>query len=206
MRVLIDENTAVQLLNPLRSVLPGHRIDHITEVKWQGKKDRPVLADAKRARYDVFLTLDHSQLSDPGECDAIRKSGLHHVTYSQRQQGTIGLGLALGAVIAAMPLVEPHPPVRHDRPVRQPAELLAALTLGTLAHMTYPNGFLPVLAGMRSSADYFSAVACDPTIPADWLTMICSSCLPIREGSWFSSRAIFSLSVAALAVRLACHF
>jgi hypothetical protein len=75
MRVLIDENTAVQLLEPLRSVLPRHRIDHITEVKWQGKKDRPVLADAKRARYDVFLTLDHSQLSDPGECDAIRKSG-----------------------------------------------------------------------------------------------------------------------------------
>jgi hypothetical protein len=105
MRVLIDEDTAVQLLEPLRCVLPRHRVDHITEIKWQGKKDRPVLADAKRARYDVFLTKDHNQLADPGECDAIRKSGLHHITYSQRRPGTAGLGLALGAVIAAMPLV-----------------------------------------------------------------------------------------------------
>jgi hypothetical protein len=49
MRVLIDEDTAVQLLEPLRCVLPKHQVDHITAVNWQGRKDRPVLADAKRA-------------------------------------------------------------------------------------------------------------------------------------------------------------
>jgi hypothetical protein len=63
MRVLIDEDTAVQLLEPLR------------------------------------------QLSDPAECDAIKRSGLHHVRYGQRREGTRGLALALGAVIAAMPMV-----------------------------------------------------------------------------------------------------
>lgn len=105
MRVLIDEDTAVQLLEPLRCLLRRHQVDHISEVNWKGKKDRPVLADAKRARYDVFITRDRSQLSDPAECDAIKKSGLHHVRYAQRRPGTTGLGLALGAIIAAMPMV-----------------------------------------------------------------------------------------------------
>lgn len=46
-----------------------------------------------------------SQPSDPDECDAIKKSGLHHIRYRQRREGTRGLALALGALIAAMPMI-----------------------------------------------------------------------------------------------------
>jgi hypothetical protein len=45
-------------------------------------------------------------LDDPDETDAIKRSGLHHVRYGQRYDlGLSGLALALGALIAAMPLV-----------------------------------------------------------------------------------------------------
>jgi hypothetical protein len=105
MKVLIDEDSAVQLLEPLAHVLPRHQVDHITRIRWAGKKDRSVLADSKGAGYDMIITKDRNQLSDPGECDAIKKSGPHHVRYRQRQDGAYGLALALGAVISAMPKV-----------------------------------------------------------------------------------------------------
>jgi hypothetical protein len=47
MRVLIDEDTAVQLREPLRQLLLGHHVDHVTTINWASKKDRNVLADAK---------------------------------------------------------------------------------------------------------------------------------------------------------------
>lgn len=104
MKLLIDEDTAVQLVEPLRHVLVGHEVAHISGLSWKGKKDRQVLPDAKGAGYHALITRDRAQFSDPGECDAIKKSGLHHVRYGQRQ-GTRGLALALGAIIAAMPMV-----------------------------------------------------------------------------------------------------
>lgn len=56
MRVLIDEDTAVQLLEPLRHVLHRHQVDHISTIRWKGKKDLHVLPDAKQAGYDVIIT------------------------------------------------------------------------------------------------------------------------------------------------------
>lgn len=38
MRVLIDEDTAVQLHEPLQHVLIRHEVDHITTRGWSGKK------------------------------------------------------------------------------------------------------------------------------------------------------------------------
>ena len=105
MRILVDEDTAVQLLEPLRHLLRRHTIDHVGLIRWKGKKDRSVLNDAKLAGYDVFITRDRNQLSDPAECAQIKKCQLHHVRYAQRREGMVGLGLALGAVIAAMPMV-----------------------------------------------------------------------------------------------------
>jgi len=105
MRILIDEDTAVQLVEPLRHVLIGHEVKHIYDLKWKGKKDRNVLPDAKNAGYHVLITKDRAQLSDPHECDAIKKSGLNHIRYDQRVEGARGLALALGAIIAAMPMV-----------------------------------------------------------------------------------------------------
>ncbi len=55
--------------------------------------------------YDVLITRDRAQLNDPSECAAIKKSGLHHVRYTQRLEGMRGLALAFGALIAAMPMV-----------------------------------------------------------------------------------------------------
>lgn len=104
MRILIDEDTAVQLVDPLKHVLIGHEVTHIAHVKWKGKKDRQVLPDAKNAGYHVLITRDRAQLSDPDECDAIKKSGLHHIRYKQKS-GARGLALALASVIAAMPMV-----------------------------------------------------------------------------------------------------
>lgn len=104
MRILIDEDTAVQLVGPLQHVLIGHQVKHIHDLSWKGK-DRNVLPDAKSAGYQVLITKDRAQLSDPRECDAIKKSGLHHVRYEQRVAGARGLALALAAIIAAMPMV-----------------------------------------------------------------------------------------------------
>ncbi|WP_200302638.1 hypothetical protein [Streptomyces adelaidensis] len=77
MRLLVDENTAVQLLVPLRYVLPQHQVDHVTEVKWSGEKDVQLLLDAARKGYDVLLTKDGRQLEDPDETDSIKKAGIH---------------------------------------------------------------------------------------------------------------------------------
>ena len=69
MRILIDEDTAVQLVEPLRHVLVGHDVAHIAALSWKGKKDRQVLPDAKRAGYQMLITRDRAQFSDPRECD-----------------------------------------------------------------------------------------------------------------------------------------
>lgn len=81
---------------------------HVQELEWTAKKDVPLLRDAAKAGYDVFLTNDSNQLEDPDETDAIKKSRLHHVRYGQRRQGLAGLALAIGAVVAAMPSVIEH--------------------------------------------------------------------------------------------------
>jgi hypothetical protein len=62
----IDECTAVQLLGPLTHVLPRHQVDHITQIKWAGKKNRSVLADAKGAGYGVIITRDRHPAQRPG--------------------------------------------------------------------------------------------------------------------------------------------
>jgi hypothetical protein len=36
---MIDEDTAVQLVEPLRHVLLGHEVAHISGLSWKGKKD-----------------------------------------------------------------------------------------------------------------------------------------------------------------------
>lgn len=105
MRILLDEDTPVQFLAVLRHVLPKHQVDHVQELNWKSKKDKHVLPDARSRRYQVFVTNDSNQLEDPDECDAIKRSGLHHVSYRQRHKGREGLALALGAVVAAMPQI-----------------------------------------------------------------------------------------------------
>ena len=90
MRLLVDEDTAVQVLEPLRHVLLGHQVDHVSGVSWKGKKDRQVLpeqsaqattrssratapssatpANATRSRNPAFTTF--GTLSARRECEA----------------------------------------------------------------------------------------------------------------------------------------
>jgi hypothetical protein len=105
MRILVDEDTAVQVVDVLRHLLPGHQVDHISQLNSSGAKDRYVLRDAASTGYDVFISKDRNQLNDPDELAVIKKSKLHHVHYSQRQPGLPGLVLALGSILAAMPAV-----------------------------------------------------------------------------------------------------
>ena len=105
MRILIDENVPLQMLEMLRRLLPEHEVRHVSEIKWAGKKDLALLPDAARKGFAAFLTKDGRQLDDPAETAAIKKSGMHHIRFSHGHKGMVGLGLAMGAVIAAMPLV-----------------------------------------------------------------------------------------------------
>lgn len=64
-----------------------------------------MLADAKQTGYHAIVTNDAKQLDDPEETASIRKSKLHHITYSHRHPGRKGLALAIAAVIASMPAI-----------------------------------------------------------------------------------------------------
>lgn len=103
MKILLDEDTPIQLLDVLAHLLPDHVVHHVGDVRWQAKKDVPLIRDAARRGYLVLVTVDSNQFDDPDEVDAIRKSGMHHVRFAQRHQGLRGLGVALGSVFASMP-------------------------------------------------------------------------------------------------------
>lgn len=106
MRILLDEGVVDQALEPLQRVLQEHQVSHVHRLGWSSKLDHFVLRDAASKGFEVIVTNDARQLDDPEETDAIKRSGLHHVRYGQRYDlGRRGLALALGAVIAAMPLV-----------------------------------------------------------------------------------------------------
>ncbi|MBW0252562.1 DUF5615 family PIN-like protein [Cellulomonas sp. PS-H5] len=103
MRVLLDENVPEPLHAVLARLLrPRHEVDHVAAIAWRGKKDVPLLRDARRRGYAAFVTNDVSQYDDPDECDAIRRSGLHHVTYQLPASGLDGLALASAALCASL--------------------------------------------------------------------------------------------------------
>lgn len=104
MKALLDENVSIQTLDLLSRVLRGHEVDHVDRRGWKGKKDRFLLPDAATAGYDVLVTKDSNQLSDPDECRLIRTSGLHHVRFRQGD-GLRGLGAAVASVVVAMPQI-----------------------------------------------------------------------------------------------------
>ena len=66
MRLLIDEDTAVQLIEPLRHVLLGHEVAHISDLSWKGKKDLRVLPDAKGCRIPRMSPPEHDNGRDQG--------------------------------------------------------------------------------------------------------------------------------------------
>ncbi len=102
MRLLLDEDVPIQLLEPLRHLLIPHVVDHVDRIGWKGKKDQSLLRDAGK-RYDAFITNDSAQLDSVEECRAIHSSGLHHVRYHHdTRRGMDGLALAIAAVVGAL--------------------------------------------------------------------------------------------------------
>jgi hypothetical protein len=103
MRILLDEDVPRQALGVLQHVLREHGVDHVHLVHWTGKRDDFLYRDAAKAGYEVVVTNDARQMSDPDECRAVKRSGVHRVSYRQRHPGLRGLAVAVASVIAAMP-------------------------------------------------------------------------------------------------------
>ncbi len=101
MRILLDEDVAQPLLEPLRRVLRTHDVDHVNTVAWKGKKDVQVLRDAPARGYDMLVTHNLGQLRIPDEVRAIKKSRMHHVTYVTGR-GLNGEALAMASLLASM--------------------------------------------------------------------------------------------------------
>jgi PIN like domain len=102
MRILLDEHVPIQALDLLTRVLEPHEVDHVHRIRWRGKQDLFLFGDAAARGYHLLLTNDRRQLSDPHECDALKRAGIHHVRYEQGE-GLRGLALAVAAILAAMP-------------------------------------------------------------------------------------------------------
>lgn len=94
MRILIDENVPVQMLEMLRRLLPGHDVRHVSEIKWAGKKDLALLPDAAKRGFEVFLTKDGRQLEDPSETsrDQEVRHAPHPVQPRSQGHGRSGAG------------------------------------------------------------------------------------------------------------------
>ncbi|MDQ4021228.1 MAG: DUF5615 family PIN-like protein [Actinomycetota bacterium] len=103
MKLLLDEDVPVQLVEPLRHLLRGHQVDHVQALGWKGKKDRFLLPDASRKGYEALITNDSAQLDNPEETRSIRDSGMHHIRYRHdTRRGVDGLAFAMASVMAAI--------------------------------------------------------------------------------------------------------
>jgi hypothetical protein len=106
MRVLVDEAMPVQLIDPLR-LNKSHLFDHVDGIRWKGKPDVQLFADAAARGYEAVLTLDLSQLDSFDESRALKRSGLHHIGIQQGRsaQGLRGMARVIASVVVAMPYV-----------------------------------------------------------------------------------------------------
>lgn len=101
MKLLLDEDVPEPLIELLQHLLRGHQVEHVATQSWKSKKDLALYPDAARRGFHAVLTNDLGQFSDPDECTAIRKSGLHHITYTL-DEGLDGLALASASICAAI--------------------------------------------------------------------------------------------------------
>lgn len=107
MDVLVDEGVPVPVLEPLRRSNRGHAFTHVTELRWDGRKDRSLFAAASRRGFEAIIALDVDQLVEPAEWRALKASRLHHISLRQGRtvQGASGLARVLASLIVAMPYV-----------------------------------------------------------------------------------------------------
>jgi hypothetical protein len=101
MKVLLDEDVPHPVIRLVAHLLREHEVKHVSELDWLGKKDVRLIGDAARRGFGAFVTQNIGQFNVPEECDAIKRSGIHHVSY-EVPSGLGGFGLASGALCAAI--------------------------------------------------------------------------------------------------------
>jgi hypothetical protein len=106
MKLLLDEGLPVQVLVPLR-LNAGHEFVHIDELEWKSKGDTFLFPDAAGKGFEGVLALDVDQLTIKKEWEALRRSGLHHISVRQGRNvvGKKGLARTIASFVAAMPWV-----------------------------------------------------------------------------------------------------
>jgi hypothetical protein len=104
-KLLLDENVPAPMTSTVKTLLRrSHDVQHVIDVPgWSGTKDLQLYDKAAEAGFQLVVTNDAKQMNRKPEVEAIAKSGLHRVQYPHRQNGLIGLGLALAC--AALPSV-----------------------------------------------------------------------------------------------------
>lgn len=105
MRVLLDEDVPVQALQVLKHVCSRHQVCHAQEMGWNGKKDLIVYRDAAKAGFEVIVTNDGAQMEDPDETTAVKRSGMHRISYPHRHPGLKGLAVAVAGLVSAIPCI-----------------------------------------------------------------------------------------------------
>ena len=107
MKLLLDENVPAPMTSTVKTLLRrSHDVQHVIDVPgWTGTKDLQLYEQAANAGFQVIVTNDAKQLNRKPEVEAIARSGLHRVQYPHRQNGLVGLGLAMATVCAALPSV-----------------------------------------------------------------------------------------------------
>jgi len=106
--ILLDEQVPELVLEPLRALLAGHRVDHVQKIGWKGKRDLNLIPDMRRRGYAALVTADTDQLVNHEECRAIKKAGIHHIRFDRAGSGGAMTASAAATVIAALPLVIPR--------------------------------------------------------------------------------------------------
>lgn len=118
MKVLLDEDVPQPVIRLVAHLLRGHEVKHVSDLAWLGKKDVLLIGDAARRGFRAFITQNIGQFNVPAECDAIKRSGMHHISY-EVPAGLKGLGLASGALCAAIhPIVAELDAVQPQRIVK----------------------------------------------------------------------------------------
>jgi PIN like domain len=106
-KLLLDENVPAPMTSTVKTLLRrSHDVQHVNDMpRWSGTKDLLLYDKAKDAGFQVVVTNDARQMNRQLEVEAIAKSGLHRIQYPHRQDGLVGLGLAMATVCAALPSV-----------------------------------------------------------------------------------------------------
>jgi hypothetical protein len=104
-KLLLDENVPAPMTSTVKTLLRrSHDVQHVNDLpEWSGTKDLHLYGKAKNAGFQVVVTNDEKQMNRKLEVEAIAKSWLHRIQYPHRQDGLVGLGLAMATVCAALP-------------------------------------------------------------------------------------------------------